>query len=441
MEAENIKQPVTIVIFGVSGDLSRRYLLPALSQIAQAGRLPKGYRIVGITRRDISKETVLKDCHNLTPNFEIFKMDLDRADDYGKLKDRLGDGGQIIFHFAIPPDSSPKIIKHLGEAGLNGRNVKLLIEKPFGFDLDSAKEVIASTAEYFSQDQVYRIDHYLAKEMAQNITVFLSSNTLFRSVWNNRFIDKIEIIATEKIGIEGRNDFYEQTGALRDFVQSHLLQLAALTLMEACPDPFDFGDLSQRRLAALKMLAPVDASTDAYRAQYEGYRQEVGNSGSSVETFVELTLHSTASRWEGVPIRLVTGKNLIEKKTAICVHFKKSHTAEANLLMLHVQPNEGIEIDVWAKEPGYEYKIKKQKLQFSYGQDYGRLPDAYEQVLVEAMAGNHSLFAADQEILESWRILQPVLDQWAKGSDDLGTYRPGSSLEQVLGGVEKEWTS
>ena len=432
MNSTQNDQPTTIVIFGVTGDLSQRYLLPALSQINTAGKLPTNSKIIGITRRDVERAAVLKNCSDLDSKFELLKMDMGSAADYQKLKTNLG-SGQIIFHFAVPPNSSPAIIEQLGKADLNGPAVKLLLEKPFGIDLASAQEAIASTAKYFTEDQIYRIDHYLAKEMAQNITVFLSSNALFRNIWNNQFIDKIEIIASEKIGIEGRVNFWEQTGSLRDFVQSHLLQLAALTIMEACPDPFDFSDLPQRRLAALQSLQAVDASRDLVRAQYEGYRGEVGNPHSTVETFVSATVHSTAERWRGVPIQLVTGKNLDQKATFICVHFKKSHKSEANLLLLKVQPDEGIEIDLWVKKPGYDHEIEKQKLQFNYGRDSQRLPDAYEQVLVSAMAGSHSLFAGSQEILESWRILQPALDAWAISSGDLKTYKQGSTINQILG--------
>lgn len=439
MESEDKKRPVVIVVFGVTGDLSRRYLLPALAKIEEAGKLPQASRIVGITRRNVDKSDVLKDCASLAEKFDLLKMDVVVSSEYTKLKSKLeslaaslGSNTQIIFHFAVPPNSSAAIIDHLGKAGLNGKNIKLLLEKPFGFNLSSAKEVIKETTKHFNEDQIYRIDHYLAKEMAQNITVFLSSNTLFRNIWNNRFIDHIEIIASEKIGIEGRSDFYEQTGALRDVTQSHLLQLAALILMEPCPDPFDFGDLPARRLAALKSLLPVAADKDVIRAQYDGYRADVDNPSSTTETFVSVKMNSKNERWEGVPVYLITGKNLVEKLTAICVHFKKSHKSEANLLMLRIQPNEGIEIDVWAKKPGYDHKIEKQKLQFSYGKDRDRLPDAYEQVLLEAIAGNQNLFASGQEIIESWRVLQPVLDKWVKDTNDLKFYKPGSRLNAVL---------
>jgi glucose-6-phosphate 1-dehydrogenase len=231
--------PIILVIFGITGDLSHRYLLPALNQIAKSHQLPKDFKIIGVSRKDIQLADIYgKGEQLLKEHTEPFMMDLESQEAYQKLKDKVHqlslhfkDKPQIIYYFAVPPAATLPIVRHLGNAGLNTSNVKILLEKPFGVDLESAKELIAETNKHFPEEQVYRIDHFLAKEMAQNITVFLGSNTLFRNVWNNSFIEKIEIDAAEKIGIEGRGNFYDSTGALRDVVQSHLLQLAALTLM------------------------------------------------------------------------------------------------------------------------------------------------------------------------------------------------------------------
>jgi glucose-6-phosphate 1-dehydrogenase len=300
------------------------------------------------------------------------------------------------------------------------------MEKPFGKDLPSAKKLIADTNRSFKEEQIYRIDHYLAKEMAQNIAVFLSSNAMFRDIWSNKFIEKIDIVAEESIGIEGRAHFYEQTGALLDF-QSHLLQLAALTIMEPCPDVFDFSMMRSRRLSALKNLKIQAGSV--VKGQYQGYRDEVKNPDSKVETFVSLSMRSSDPTWQNVPITLTTGKRLREKLTEIRIFFKKSQDAQTNLLRLRVQPREGIEIDLWVKKPGYEQELQMLPLDFSYQQYFDHLPDAYEQVIVDAVRGRANLFASSDEILAGWEILQPVLD--AK-HEKLVQYKPGSTVQEVI---------
>jgi glucose-6-phosphate 1-dehydrogenase len=448
MSGEN-KIPATIfVIFGITGDLSHRYLLPALYQIGKVHQLPSVCKIVGVTRQDITFEDLLKNSPQgsgarkaleaLQDDFELLTMDLTNPKDYQKLKEHLnlqcgkfGKDTQIIFHFAVPPKSSLDIIKLLGEAGLNSANIKLLLEKPFGVDLKSAQEVIGQTEKYFKEDQIYRIDHYLAKEMAQNITVFLGSNALFRNVWDNRFIEKIDIVASEDIGIEGRVAFYESTGALRDVLQSHLLQLAALTLMEPCSDIFNTNKIASKRLQALQFLESPSAG-QTIRAQYDGYKSEVKNSNSTTETFVALTLSSRDSRWQGVPVRLMAGKNLSEKLTEISIHFKKTQESQTNMLRLRIQPKEGIEFDLWVKEPGYDRRLQKLPLKFAYDQHFKRLPEAYEQVLVDAMRGTKNIFASSGEVLTTWKILQPILDRWSSNTQDLRIYKPGSSADKVV---------
>jgi glucose-6-phosphate 1-dehydrogenase len=444
MNSENAP-PTILVIFGITGDLSQRYLLNALSEIKKSGRLPEKFRIVGISRRDVNVEqTLAGHADELRDLTEIFQMDLESLDDYHRLKDhvdevatRLGESSQVIFDVVIPPDSVPGVIKLLGEAGLNQGSAKLLLEKPFGTDLESSKELIENTTKYFSEQQTYRIDHYLAKENAQNIIVFISSNTLFRKVWNKEFIDYIEIVAAEEIGVEGRTAFYEQTGALRDFVQSHLMQLAALTLMEPYSDLFDFSDLSKRRAEVLRHLeiSKADLGQTVVRAQYEGYHEEVGNLGSTIETFVALKLISNHQRWEGVPIYLATGKKLDQRLTQIRVNFRQTNNAEANTLIIRIQPREGIELDIWVKKPGYERQLEKKTLSFSYQQNFqDRLADAYEKVLVDAIRSDQSLFASSEEVIASWQILQPVLDYWKTNPDKLKIYKPGSSVEEILEG-------
>jgi glucose-6-phosphate 1-dehydrogenase len=425
-----------LVIFGVSGDLSKRYLLPAMAEICQSSDIRAHMKILGVSRRQISKDEVLSNqTAGLAGQFSTLQFDYSEAAEYQKLKDYLKEhpAKQVIFYFAVPPDAVPAMIENLGKAGLNHKSAKLLLEKPFGTDLASAKGLISQTAKHFSEEQVYRIDHYLAKTVAQNNSVFLSSNALFRRVWNKDFIEYIEIVVAEKIGLERRAAFYEQTGALRDIVQSHLLQLAALTLMDSSPDPFELGDLPKRRLAALKGLnVSPDFKKSVFRAQYQGYKADVGNPKSRTETFVALQLASMDPRWQGVPVYMATGKNLDQRLTQIRVNFKKTSAAQANTLILRIQPREGIELDLWVKKPGYQKELDKKTLSFSFEQSFDRLPDAYEQVLVDAIRSDHSLFAGSGEVVESWRILQPVIDYWQSDKTKIPEYKPGSSIELIL---------
>ena len=425
----------TLVIFGVSGDLAKRKLLPALAEICQSSDIRARLDILGISRSQARVEDILPaGAQNLKNQFSLLQMDYALEQEYDKLKQSLDQSGsqQIIFYFAVPPEAVLSIVRHLGRAKLNLSQHKLLMEKPFGTDLQSAKILIEETNRYFKEEQVYRIDHFLAKEMAQNITVFLGSNALFRDVWNNQFIEKIEIVAEESLGIENRGEFYEQTGALRDIVQSHLLQLTALTIMEPCPDVFDFTMVRRRRLNALQKLK-IDKTMPRGKAQYAGYGREVNVLKSSTETFASVYLKSSDPKWRGVPIQLTTGKALSEKLTEIRIYFKKTQSAQTNLLKLRVQPKEAIELELWVKKPGYEQDLQKLPLDFSYQQHFDHLPDAYEQVIVDAVRSRANLFASSDEVLASWEILQPILKNWDKQTPKI--YKSGSAVEQVFKNV------
>jgi glucose-6-phosphate 1-dehydrogenase len=371
----------------------------------------------------------------------MFQMDLTEAKDYKnlksylqKLENELGPRTQRLFYLSVPPQLSQPIIELLGTSGLaRHRSTKLLLEKPFGTDFSSAKDLIARTTKYFKEVQIYRIDHYLAKEMSQNFIVFRDANYIFNHSWNNDFIEKIEIIASEKIGIEGRAIFYEQTGALRDTVQSHLLQLAALTLMEN-PEAEKLEEVPARRLRALKQLhIPTDMTPDSYAqcGQYEGYRDEVNNPGSTVETFVRLRLHSSDPRWEGVPIELVTGKSLAEKLTQIQITYKKGEQHESNQLIINVQPNEGIELRLWTKVPSYERRIDRHSLKLSFRDHFDVLPEAYEWVFLDAINSNHTLFTTSEEVLETWRIIEPIRQAWETKPESLIIYKSGTLAEDL----------
>jgi glucose-6-phosphate 1-dehydrogenase len=360
----------------------------------------------------------------------IFSMDLAKADDYMRLKDviALGPDDQLLVYLSVPPGAAAQIVDFMGEAGINSRQVKLLFEKPFGVDYESATGMITRTARYYSEDQIYRIDHYLAKEMAQNIIAFRGGNAMFAHIWNNNSIEKIEIIASEKIGIEGRAGFYEQTGALRDFLQGHLMQLLALTLMDI-PSELDWDRVPELRLKALQSIQPATPDL-AQRAQYDTYQSEAENSGSTTETFVSVELASSAPKWKGVPLHLITGKALDKKTTEVRIHFRKQHAAQSNCLTLHIQPNEGVEVELFTKKPGYERQFESQKLAFTYPEDT-ILPDAYEQVIVDAIRSHKSLFTSSDEVLASWRVLQPLLDAWSMQNEPLRQYATGSEAHEI----------
>lgn len=420
-----------LLIFGITGDLSTRKLLPALSKIIQADNF-KQLLIIGVSRRKVDLSELLDDSV-LREMTTIFSMDLAEASDYHRLKEFVGlkDDEQLIVYLSVPPRAATQIVDFLGEAGINTPNTKLLFEKPFGIDLASASEMIERSAHYFGEEQMYRIDHYLAKEMAQNIVALRGGNALFTHVWDSSAIERIEVVALETIGIEGRAQFYEQTGALRDVVQGHLMQLLALVLMDI-PREFDWNRLPALRLEALKQLAPADPEL-AIRAQYDMYGQHAGNPGSLTETFVSLELESTDPRWNNVPLVLTTGKAMDQKTTEIRVHFRKFHEAQSNCLTFRIQPNEGVEVELYIKRPGYEQAFEVQKLQFNYPTDR-TLPDAYEQVIVDAIRSRKSLFTSSEEVLRSWEVLAPVQEAWMMSSASLVTYPAGSSVETMYPG-------
>jgi glucose-6-phosphate 1-dehydrogenase len=434
-----MSRPTILVIFGITGDLSRRKLIPAIEQIAKAGGLPSELRVVGITRREVSKQEVLEglDASFLASHLEMYQMDLIALQDYQRLEAYLEDisqamgGAQRLFYLSVPPQVSRPIVELMGEAGIAAKpDAKLLLEKPFGTDLASAEELVEQTRKHFAEDQIYRIDHYLAKEMAQNLIVFRRDNSLFKRTWNKDFIERIEVVASEAIGIEGRAAFYEQTGALRDLVQSHLLQLTALTLM-AIPKNADLKEVPAFRLKALQSLhidPQKTVSDSVIRGQYNGYRNEVGDARSSTETYVDLHLQSADPAWQGVPIRLVTGKSLDVKATEIRITYKKDEDFEANQLVIRFQPNEGVEVCLWTKVPGYAWKVEQHSLHLAFKDHFEALPEAYEQVLVDAINSSHTLFTSSDEVLASWRIIQPIQAAWEMSDKDLVFYEPGSPV-------------
>lgn len=419
----------TLVIFGITGDLAQRKLLPALANVIEAGQTGE-LSIIGVSRRAVEQYQVLGENHQLAGTTSMFQMDLDNLDDYHRLCEYINAEAdeQVLFYLSVPPDSAGDIVENLGQAGLNTPVNKLLLEKPFGKDLSSAQAMIDHTATYFQESQIYRIDHYLAKEMAQNIVTFRARNAIFSYLWSSEYIERIEVIALESITIEGRAAFYEQTGALRDIVQGHLMQLLALTLLPL-PDELDWDSLPTRRQLALDALHPADPSKSV-RAQYDGYRSEVDNPESMVETFASIELESTDPTWKGVTLALTTGKALSRKKTEVRVHFRRTNSTQSNFLIFKIQPEEGISIDLVTKKPGYDQEVEHQKLSYMYPADMHR-PDAYEQVLVDAIDSRKSLFATSGEVLRAWEIMAPLQQAWQSASD-ISQYSVGSHARDVI---------
>jgi glucose-6-phosphate 1-dehydrogenase len=455
--------PAIIVIFGITGDLSQRYLLPSLYHLIKDGLLDEETRIIGVTRGTTTTEELyqkatlhdsdeepdpaaVKAIHDRTT---MFQMDLDDSAGYkalleklNQVEDELGICMNRLYYLSIPPTAYQPVIRHLGEQGLNQScqhgeaTTRLLIEKPFGYDLESAQELIDEIAKQFKEEQVFRIDHYMAKETVQNILTFRFQNPIFEALWDRRHIASIEISAREKIGIEGRAAFYEPLGALRDFIQSHLIQILGIITMDR-PATLESDPIHASKQAVLAQLQPVPADKVGERAvhgQYKGYREEVGNPDSTTETFAAIRVFIDNERWQDVPITLLTGKGLDERKTEICMTFYDETEASNNRLRFRIQPNEGFELDLMTKRPGFGQEVQPTVMNFSYDEKFSNHghPNAYERVLVDAVRGDHTLFATSQEVLDSWRVVQPVLDAWSHSADDLQIYEQSSAGPEHL---------
>ena len=447
-------EPSIIVIFGVTGDLVQRKLFPALINLFNAKLLDKNTIVLGVTRQNISAAQLLDKFVASNPlldqqmikilksKFVVQSMDVTKPADYDLLLDSLnkieteqGLCMNRLYYLSIPPQVFGPIVKFLGDHGLNKSclhgtaKTRLLIEKPFGFDLQSARELIKNIAKYFNEDQIFRIDHYLAKETVQNILSFRFSNSIFESIWDSKHIRRIEISAIEKIGIENRAIFYEEVGALRDFIQSHLLQLLSVVAME---EPLSMTS-EAIHISRLKLLKEVRApsrlkvSQAAYRAQYQTYRSEVNNPRSNTETFAAIRVFINSKRWRKVPIIIKTGKALDQKNTEVRIIFRQDIGRKFfhNSLTFRIQPNEGIALELYAKKPGLDNKIEPVNMDFSYSKyfDSKSQPDAYERVLVDVMRGDHTLFATSDEVLQTWRIVEPILQSWSQDNSDLPTYK------------------
>ena len=460
--------PTTLVIFGASGDLTKRKLLPAIYHLARNQRLPPRFAVIGVGRTQMDDEAFrtqfldsLREFAGLEAKDEVASSlvhrifytagDLDDRGLYDRIKAKLTeiDGADgVLFYLSVPPTVYGHVIAQLGDAGLAAAEApawrRVIIEKPFGTDLASARELNTLVHEHFDESQVFRIDHYLGKETVQNLLVFRFANGMFEPIWNRRYIDHVQITAAETVGVERRAAYYEGAGALRDMVQNHMMQLLALVAMEP-PITFSAEAVRDRKMDALLAVQPLVENGDAgkglnnvVRAQYAdgwvqgenvaGYRSEPGVAASSAtETFVALKLQLDSWRWAGVPFYIRTGKRLPKRTTEIAIQFRRPplqifagaspSSVAPNLLIVNVQPDEGISIRFEAKLPGTRMQLAPVMMNFRYGTAFGgQVPEAYETLLLDAMLGDPTLFARHDFVEASWALITPVHEAWARES-------------------------
>jgi glucose-6-phosphate 1-dehydrogenase len=487
-----IAGPCALVIFGVTGDLARKKVVPAIYDLANRGLLPPTFSLVGFGRRDWDDEAfadevlqLVKD-HSRTPFRQVIwerlaegcrfvsgAFDDDKAfarlaETLEKLDAERGTGGNHGFYLAIPPKSFPAVCEQLDHAGLakpqDGSWRRVVIEKPFGHDLDSARELNKVVNSVFPEESVFRIDHYLGKETVQNILALRFANQLFDPIWNAHYVDHVQITMAEDIGLGGRGGYYDGIGAARDVIQNHLMQLLALTAMEE-PVSFHPSELQTEKikvLSAVKLAEPLDETTSRgqYTAGWQGGEHVIGlldedgfSKDSTTETFAAITVEVDTRRWAGVPFYLRTGKRLGRRVTEIALVFKRAPhlpfdatmTDElgANALVIRVQPDEGVTLRFGSKVPGSAMEVRDVNMDFSYGAAFTEeSPEAYERLILDVLLGEPSLFPVNDEVELAWEALDPALDHWAEhGKPDpyeAGTWGPASAFD-MLRRTGREW--
>jgi glucose-6-phosphate 1-dehydrogenase len=445
--------PQAIVIFGASGDLTRRKILPALYNIARDRLLPERYAVLGYARTDWTDDEFRAHAREAIEEFSRSPIDeevwkpfsdalhylagpFDDENCFAPLHDRLvelddlrGTEGKRLYYCATPPSAFPLIVSRLGECGPQD-SARIVFEKPFGHDLASARELNAVVHRVFDESQVFRIDHYLGKETVQNILLFRFANSMFERVWNRDAIDHVQITVAESIGVEGRGAFYEEAGALRDVVQNHMLQVLSFLAMEP-PRSFEAEAIRDEKVKVLRAMQPLDAR-EVVRGQYAagtidgdpvpGYGDEAGvAAGSTVETFIALRAGIENWRWAGVPFFLRTGKRLPRRMTEVTIAFREAPSylfdglglpvPPADHLSIRIQPDEGISFAFQAKEPGPRLVPKTVRMDFAYGSSFETAPaEAYERLLRDAASGDHTLFTREDGVERAWELVAPVLE-------------------------------
>lgn len=458
--------PTSIIIFGASGDLTQRKLIPSLFNLFRKRKTPKKLNIIGFANSPFTDETFRQHLLDGMKQFASFKytdeewglfsQDLyyqqgrytDLAD-FKKLMERMpaleGGAADRLFYMAVPPLLVPNIIDLLGLTGHlqeDGGWRRVVMEKPFGSDLESARALNLQVHKALNENQIYRIDHYLGKETVQNILFTRFANTIFEPIWNRNYIDHVQITVAEKVGVEHRGGYYDSVGVLRDMFQNHLLQLTTLVAMEP-PSSFNATALRNEKvkaLTAIEPMTPAQVAVNTVRAQYDGYRSEPDVKPDSVTpTYAALRLFVNNWRWQGVPFYLRSGKNLAEKLSQIVIRFKEPPLAmfpmtseqktAPNMLMLYIQPDEGIHLRFEAKAPDTVAETRSVDMEFHYAEAFGptAIPEAYERLLLDALQGDAALFTRADETETAWRIMDPILQAWeAQGIPPLGTYAPNS---------------
>ena len=486
--------PTTLVIFGATGDLAHRKLLPALYNLAHEGALPERFELIGVARRekgdqefrDKARASIVQHSRRqpadevldgLLDHVQYIPTNFDDAAGYKALGEALEkldeDAGQPLnrsYYLSTAPEFFPVIIEQLKAAGLHRHSkvdVRVIIEKPFGVDLESARSLQRVVSDVFRERQVFRIDHYLGKETVQNVMAFRFANMMFEPIWNRNYIDHIQITGSEDIGIGSRAGYYDAAGALRDLVQNHMLQLVALTCMEP-PASFEADKVRDEKVKVLQAIEPQTPEQVAemtVRARYThgvvgghevpGYLEEEGvPDASRTETYAALKLDVHNWRWAGVPIYLRTGKRLARKVTEIAVALKPvPHLAfqskgsvgvQPNQLVLTVQPNEGVSLSLGAKIPGSRMRIRPVNMEFLYGSAFmSQSPEAYERLILDAMRGDATLFTRNDEVDAQWSIIEPILEAWGEDGDrPMATYEAGTAgppAAEALIGPGREW--
>ena len=482
LDADRMASPVVMVVFGASGDLTARKLMPAIEQLALKRLLPGAFALVGVARTEMDDEDFrtrlregAKDAggggdeaqhvwDSFVGGFRYIAGDYSDESTFDKLKQVLdeldaqrGTDGNRLYYLATPPTTFPIIIDALGTHNLNrpppdkpDSFVRIVIEKPFGRDLASAAELDDTVHRNFGESQVYRIDHYLGKETVQNLLALRFANAIFEPIWNRRYVDHVQITVAESLGVGHRGGFYEQAGAMRDIVQNHVMQVLALTLMEppATMDAKGIRDEKVKALRAIDILDPSEVADEVVRGQYDrgwvegeevpAYREEADvDPKSQTETYVAMRLRVDNWRWAGVPFYVRTGKRLPKRLTEVALQFHpaphlpfaKQETTELqpNALVLRIQPDEGITLRFGAKVPGPEFEVRSVSMDFLYGAAFiEETADAYERLLLDALVGDPTLFIRTDEVEQAWRIVQPIFDGWDQGEAPLPRYPAGT---------------